>query len=138
MNQLSALDHLRQRLGRPPAPAWRPSPGEVLTGTVAELSQRSHPEYGPYPTLIVVDEAGQHWTWCAFHHVAKDQLDQHRPAVGDLVGIAYDGRHPDRGYHLWRLVVERAPERRFDDDVAQVPRHEPFPWPPGEGPGGAA
>jgi hypothetical protein len=119
----------------------------VLTGTVAELGQRSHPEYGPYPTLVVVDEAGQHWTWCAFHHVAKDQLDQHRPAVGDLVGIAYDGRHPDRGYHLWRLVVERAPERRFDDDVRQVPerptlgqdkRFEPFPWPAGEGPGGDA
>lgn len=154
--QDSRLDHLRQRLAAPPAPAWRPDQGDPnpLLGTVEALGERTHPEWGAYPTVTVVDEAGDRRCWHGWGAVARQQLDATCPRPGDAIAVSYDGERTSgagRPYRVWRVEVERAPEHAFDDEVRQVPvgrnpgfgrapakSYEPFPSPEGEGPGGDA
>jgi YD repeat-containing protein len=149
--QDNRLGALRQRLAAPPASAWRPDLDHppILAGTVEAINSRHH-EHGDYQVVTVVDEAGERWSWHGWGRVAEQQLDDARPEAGDLIAVEYQGERTSaegRRYRSWRVEVERAPGRRFDDDVRQVPerpilgqdkRHEPFPWPEGEGPGGDA
>ncbi|CAN5741668.1 hypothetical protein BH24ACT2_BH24ACT2_03940 [soil metagenome] len=142
MAEPSGLDALRQRLAAPSAPAWRPDldHAPILAGTVEAISTRHH-EHGDYRVVTVADEASERWSWHAWGRVAEQQLDDARPEAGDLIAVEYQGERTSaegRRYRSWRVEVDRAPGRAFDDHVAQAPRHEPFPWPEGEGPGGAA
>ncbi len=75
------FDRLRARLDAPHAPAWRPEPGGDLVGTVAELGNRTHPDWGSYPIVIVATADGE-LAWHAYGKVARQQLDDAAPSVG--------------------------------------------------------
>jgi hypothetical protein len=75
-----------------------------------------------------VAEDGDRRCWHAWGAVARQQLDATRPQRGDLVAVSFDGERvgaAGRPYKVWRLEVERAPERAFDADVRQVPDDDP-------------
>jgi hypothetical protein len=128
----SRADALRARLAAGPAPAWRPDQGDTnpLVGTVESLGQRTHEKYGTYPMLVVETDDGRR-CWHAWSTVARQQLTDADPRPGDMVAVAFEGERVSTSsgvaYKLWRVEVERAPERAFDDHVAQAPRFEPFP-----------
>jgi hypothetical protein len=89
------------------AEAWKPEPGDKLIGTVVEVDERTS-DYGAYPLLIVETDAGDEVACHAFHTVLKNELARKRPVAGDTIGIVYRGRDADRGYEMYRVVIERA------------------------------
>jgi hypothetical protein len=39
--------------------------------------------------------------------VLLDQFKRLRPRIGERIGLKYLGVHPDRGYHRYKLLVDR-------------------------------
>jgi hypothetical protein len=93
------------------AEAWRPEVGEKLIGVVVDLDERisSYDGATKYPVVTVQDDAGTCLAWHAFHAVARAQLAQAAPVIGDRIGIKFSGKHPEKGYALWVVRVDRAP-----------------------------
>lgn len=90
------------------AEAWRPEPGDKLVGRVVEISERqSEYDDGPYPIVTVETDEGEQFAFHGFHTVAKSELAKQRPRVDERIGIAYHGKHADRGYERYRVIVER-------------------------------
>ena len=106
----SGPSSLEERLDTQFAPAWRPSPGEKIVGTVTELSERDG-AYGPYPIVTLRREDGEELAVHAFHEVLQSELARIAPKHGDSVGIKYEGKDDERGYHRYRV-------RRAGDDAA--------------------
>ena len=98
-------------LDRDFAPAWRPESGDKLIGVVTDLSSRTG-EYGSYPIVTVRDDDGNEWAVHAFHEVLANEFARIAPKVGDRIGIKYAGKHPERGYHRYR--VQRDGDAAFD------------------------
>lgn len=100
------------------AEAWKPKMGEKLIGRVVGLDERVsdyNPE--PYPIVVVLTEDGQERSFHGFHTVARRELASQRPVVGDRIGIAYHGKHEEKGYEQYRIVVEHAnPEPAKEPD----------------------
>lgn len=107
------------------APAWRPAPGDLLTGFVV-ATRRGETRYGVYP-ILVLDVEGEYVSVHAFHSILKDALaDLH--AEGDLtpgseITIAYVGKQPakddpEREYHLY--VVFPGSQPPAEDDGADL------------------
>ena len=107
----SSPNPLGDQLDREFAPAWRPEPGDKLVGVVTELSSRDG-NYGPYSIITVRDDDGNEWAVHAFHEVLANELARIAPKVGDRVGFKYAGKHPERGYHRYR--VQRDGDTAFD------------------------
>jgi len=104
------MTSLHEDLDREFAPAWKPQPGDKLVGIVTELSTRDG-EYGTYPIVTVRSEKGELAAHC-FHEVLANELARVAPKVGDHLGIKYAGKHPERGYHMYR--VRRGGDESFD------------------------
>lgn len=101
------MNTLEQRLDSY-AEAWRPEPGDKLVGTVVELGQRqSEFDKDPYPIITVETEEGEQFAFHGFHTVARGELAKLRPRLGERIGIAYHGKHEERGYERYRIIVER-------------------------------
>ena len=81
--------------------SWRPAPGETITGRLERVSQHNA-GYGVYPVLEIATES-ETVTVHAFHDVLKAELVQHAPKIGDTLTIRYDGKHPEKGYHRYRV-----------------------------------
>jgi hypothetical protein len=88
------------------ATAWRPEPGESIIGELADVGERDG-GYGPYPVLTLATDDGAR-TVHAFHEVLRNELAKLAPQIGERIGIKYVGKHPERGYHQYRLRAERA------------------------------
>jgi hypothetical protein len=98
-------DSVSDRLDRDFPPAWRFEPGGKLVGEVIGLTEREG-NFGRYPIVTLRTDNGDEVAVHAFHDVLSRNLAQVAPGVGDRIGIKYLGRHPERGYHAYR--VERA------------------------------
>jgi hypothetical protein len=109
----SIEDRLRAAEAREP---WRPAAGEQLVGTVLAITERESNYGGRYPLLIVASDDGRAFDVHAFEAVLLDELAKLRPRVGERIGIAYLGKHAERGYHRYRLVVERDGQPSIDWD----------------------
>jgi hypothetical protein len=74
------------------ATGWRPAAGEVLTGTVVELSV-GHGNWGAYPIVVILpDNAGaKEIAVHAFHHSLRNRLLELKPHPGERIGIQYKG-----------------------------------------------
>jgi hypothetical protein len=81
--------------------------GEMLIGQVVDVAERTGFAGERYPLVTVEQENGERVAFHAFHAVAKDELARLRPKVGELIGIAYHGRDPQKGYERYRLQVVR-------------------------------
>jgi hypothetical protein len=119
------------------APAWRPEPGDQLAGTITDLAviDRGH---GPYPCVTIRRQDGSSAAWHAFHDVARAELAKIAPQVGDPLAVTYQGKHPERGYHRWRVHGDAAPFdwQRFGD--APAPTALPAPTPAAPAPAAPA
>jgi hypothetical protein len=74
------------------AVAWRPNPGDTLTGALVHKQKRTGGEYGDY-TICYFDlnNGGPLLAVHAFHQTLKDGLKELAPARGDFVSITYAG-----------------------------------------------
>jgi hypothetical protein len=95
------------------APAWRPEPGAKVVGTVTDLTARDG-QFGRY-AVVTIHAEGEGFDGevavHAFHEVLANELARVAPKVGDRIGIRYDGRDSDKGYHRYRV---RGEDSRFD------------------------
>lgn len=73
------------------AEGWRPEPGDVLKGTVVDITSGSS-EFGRYPIVVLSNkDSGQEVAVHAFHHTLKNRLIEMRPKVGHELTIRYFG-----------------------------------------------
>ncbi len=83
--------------------AWRPDPGDALTITIEDISEHDA-GYGKYPIVEGADDATQSTVVVhAFHDVLKSELAKLAPTIGDTIVLRYDGKHPEKGYHRYRV-----------------------------------
>jgi hypothetical protein len=101
------------------AEAWMAKPGDRLIGTVTGLSSRiSDYDATKYPIVTVRTDssgrstedgqpipAGTEKAFHAFRTVAKNELAQLRPRLGDRIGIAYHGKSEHADWHSYRIKV---------------------------------
>lgn len=103
---------LRRRMASPHARAWRPDQGDdnPLFARLVAVGVRVHERWGPYSVLTLATEDGEVVCWHAWGTVARQQLLDARPEVGDLLAVEDLGRRTSAAgleYHAWRLEVER-------------------------------
>lgn len=74
---------------------WRPEPGDVLTGKVADLTTGGDgSEFGRYPIVVIERKDGTEVAVHAFHHTLRNRLREMRPKVGHTLTITYHGEEP--------------------------------------------
>lgn len=73
------------------ATAWRPQPGDTLTGALAHRELRTT-EHGTYPVVYIADGDTETLTAVhAFHTTLKDGLKELAPQRGSFISITYAG-----------------------------------------------
>lgn len=87
--------------------AWNPKPGGNLVGTVRRYDV-GQSAFGPVHTVIVEREASGEFVsvWLS-STVLLSLFQQHRPKVGERIGLRYLGKHPEKGYRRYVLLVDR-------------------------------
>lgn len=122
---------LRDRLGVQ-SEGWRPEPGDTLAGQILDIHQR--PGYqgaAPYNVYVILDEdSGQCLAWHAMHGVSRQKVEELRPAIGDSMGVRYDGKVKSKGgtdYHSFHVILDRSVENAHLDQLhASVVEANPF------------
>lgn len=94
-------------------PSWRPEPGQSVCGRIVRYSVAPG-RYGQVNVVTLLTDAGDRIAVWLGATALLAQFRELRPKVGERVGIAYLGRHPEKGYHLHRVVVERDQEPTFE------------------------
>src|SRR5690348_14851175 len=73
------------------AKAWRPEPGDTITGSVVKVIGRTS-EFGSYP-IAVLDTGSKEYTAVhMFHTLLREQAKDVKLSSGHDVSIAYVGR----------------------------------------------
>ena len=85
---------------------WRPKEGETLVGTIRMYST-GQSVYGPVRTVIVERSNGERVSLWLSSTVLLACFQQQKPKVGERIGLKYLGKHPEKGYRRYRLVVDR-------------------------------
>jgi len=99
---MSTDSKILDELDRDFSPAWRPQPGEKVAGIVTDQTERDG-GFGRYPIVTMRQENGEEIALHCFHEVLQGELARIAPKVGDMIGVAYRGKHPERGYHQYRV-----------------------------------
>ncbi len=96
------------------ATTWRPDQGDHPVTIGGRLRRVSVIEgaYGAYPLVEIEQEDGQIWAFHAFRDMARDELANLQPQIGDRISIHYGGRS-DKGYYRYRA-------RSLDGKPAEV------------------
>jgi hypothetical protein len=83
---------------------WRPDQGDVnpLTGRLEDVASVTN-EWGTYPLAMIVDEMGCSWGFHAFREVAKQELAELAPEIGDVVTVNWLGVPEDKKYHVYKI-----------------------------------
>ena len=88
-------------------PAWHPEPGEILVGTIRRYDEGRTP-YGQVRTVIIQDEeTGERVSLWISGAVIRNEFDRLRPEPGERVGIRYLGKDQQKGYHKYKMRVDR-------------------------------
>jgi hypothetical protein len=99
------------------AEAWRPDPGDKLSGEVVELSARAGYDGELYPIVTIRQRDGIELAVHAFHAVLRNELAKLAPQPGQRIAIRYDGQKGgDDGrsrYHSYRVATDRVPAFRW-------------------------
>src|SRR5829696_3645548 len=86
------------------AKAWRPEPGDQITGKVVGISSRVGYNDKPYAILTIRCADGTEAAAHCFHTVLKRELASYKPTVGELIEITYKGMQQTadaRPYHAY-------------------------------------
>lgn len=97
-----AAADLAEQLDADYAEGWKPGTGDKLVGIVVDVSEREG-NFGSYPIVTVRTAAGEELAVHAFHEVLANELARIAPKPGDEIGLKYLGKHPERGYHRYRV-----------------------------------
>lgn len=97
------MSTVQDQLDRDFAPGWKPKAGDKLVGVVVDVTERDG-SYGRYPIVTIRVEDGDELAVHAFHEVLQSELAKVAPKPGDELGIAYLGKHEERGYHRYRVA----------------------------------
>jgi hypothetical protein len=101
-------DELESWEGYPPA--WRPKPGEILVGFI-ESYDVGHTPYGEVRTVMVAaEDTGEKVSIWLSSTVLLSLFDRHKPRPGERIGLKYLGKDREKGYHRYRLLVDRPTE----------------------------
>jgi hypothetical protein len=105
------MTSLRDLVDKDYAEGWKPEAGDYLEGEIIEISKRDG-GYGDYPIITVRQDDGNELAWHASPTIAKAQVADKQPNVGDRIGILYKGKLPKKSdpkveQHVYRVVVER-------------------------------
>lgn len=75
------------------AHGWRPSPGDILTGNLVDITigGTGANSLGTYPIITLRKKDGREVAVHAFHHTLRNRLKEMRPAIGDDLTITYLG-----------------------------------------------
>jgi len=87
-------------------PAWRPEPGDVLVGRVIRYDI-GHTVYGPVRTVTIERDTGERVAVWLSSTVLLNEFAKQKPKPGERLGLKYLGKHPELGYHRYRLLVDR-------------------------------
>jgi hypothetical protein len=110
-------------------PAWIPKPEDILVGFL-ESYDIGYTRYGEVRTVMVAEEnTGDKWSIWLSSTVLLSLFDKHKPRPGERIGLKYLGKDPEKGYHKYRLLVDRPAEAQDfsalggeeDDRDADVP-----------------
>jgi hypothetical protein len=94
-------------------PAWKPEPGDILVGKVLHYD-KGFSLYGEVRTCIVEQDDGERVSLWLNSTVLLDQFKRLRPRIGERIGLKYLGMHPERGYHRFKLLVDREEPLTFE------------------------
>ena len=103
------------------ATAWRPEPGDTITGTVVTIRARET-EYGKHPVVILNTGEENYTAVHAFHGVLKNKLFELKPGPGTRLTVGYQGKvdGKERPYHSYTAfdpdASYEAEEFNWDDD----------------------
>ncbi len=86
--------------------SWRPREGDTLVGRIARYGTASG-IYGPVRTATVERDNGEQRTVWLSSRVLLALFDEQQPQIGERIGLKYAGRHPEKGYHRYALLVDR-------------------------------
>jgi hypothetical protein len=93
-----------------PPPAWKPVPGEILTGTVRGYDTYCG-QFGECPVAFIEEEAEGHLMSVYLSAtVLYNEFKKVRPKVGEKVGIRYLGKVEGGGrgeYQRFKVMVDR-------------------------------
>jgi hypothetical protein len=110
-----------------PAP-WKPKDGDILVGFVDSYDV-GHTPFGAVRTCIVTEEATNKKVslWLS-STVLLDLFQRHKPKPGERIGLKYLGKDEDKGYHRYRLLVDRPDEALEFSPLGGEDREEAGPW----------
>lgn len=96
--------------------AWRPEAGDVVAGTLRDVSDSSENEFGSYVILMIETPTGKLVNVHCFHTVLRRDIERRLQRgtlkTGDEIAIKYIGEsdRADKGKNapnLYRVVVNR-------------------------------
>lgn len=99
------MSSMSEKLNRQ-SEGWKPSVGDEIIGTVADVSERET-EFGVYPLVTIEATDGRLVDVHCFHTVLKKELGRIKPKAGDEIGIKYLGKPEGRSYESYKVVLER-------------------------------
>jgi len=103
---------LRKELSREAAqhpPSWKLADGAVVVGAIASY-HKVDTERGPaWVCTIHDDRCGPVAVWLTPVGLAT-RFSQLKPAVGERVGVKCLGKHPQKGYWQFKVLVDRPDE----------------------------
>ena len=106
-------------------PAWKPSWGEILVGTVDSYDTWEG-RYGTVKVVVVRDEAGGSLVSVYLSSaVLLQEFKKLCPRPGEMIGIRYFGKDVDRGYHKYKVMVQRETNVEAFLNV-EAPAEEPW------------
>lgn len=88
-----------------PSP-WKPNVDEVLVGEILSYDRGFTP-FGEVRTVIIRQESGEKVSLWLSSTVLLDLFRRYEPKVGEKIGLKYLGKDARKGYHRYRLVVDR-------------------------------
>lgn len=99
------------------AEAWRPAPGDTITGRMIGVELIDPNGQGAYPCVTIQRADGEARNVHAFHTVLQKELARRRPKIGDELTISYLGKKGSstgREYHAYKVLGGQAPEMNWD------------------------
>lgn len=96
--------------------AWRPDPGDTITGTLSEVQMIDPNGQGAYPCVTLKTAEGL-TNIHAFHQVLQRGIARRRPKVGDELTITYQGKREGGtygSYHSYQVSGGQDQEVNWD------------------------
>jgi len=115
---------LEHETGEWPA-AWKPQEGECVSGIVRRYSVGTG-QFGSVRTCILEKANGERVSLWLNSTVLLSLFERERPKVGEQIGIKYLGKHPDKGYKRFALLVDRDEQEPDFSPVGGEQETDPF------------